>query len=299
MELAQLTDEEQKLVDGYLSGEPLQEEEISEPEKKKPGQAEEQPEPAEERQVQEKPVEQTEAKKPEDDRPTTPEAWAKLRWEASEAKRQAKAAQEEIERLKNPPKAIPAKEENYEGHVEGRIETVEERLNRLESEREEQRKDSQEKAQLMGAINELTQFESAYSQKVPEYGEAANHVRGLIGASIKLLEPDIEPEELAKRVVKTYLQKAANAYRLGYDPAEAIYKEAVNLGYARKEQQPEERKQDNFKKIAENKKRSGMAAASGSGGAPETTEEMADKMSMAEFSRLSPEQIDRMLYSNM
>lgn len=295
MELAHLTEEEEKLLNGYFNGEEPKEEPKEEPqeaEQEEPEAEAPKEEPKAEEPAKTEPVEEP---KPE---PLSRDAISRLRFEASEAKRQAREAQEELERLKNPPKVIPAKEENYEGHVEGRIETVEERVARLERELAAEKEEAAAKRELQGAINEMSTYEEAYSQKVPHYNDAAKHVQRVIAASIKLLEPTISPEKLAEKTIKTYLGKAAAAYQQGIDPAAAIYQEATKLGYAYKPAEPEAKdpKQDNFRKVAENKKRSGMAGTSGSGGIPATTASTAVDLPLDEFARLSPTELERIMY---
>lgn len=291
MELPTLTEEEQKIIDDMMDGKPLPEEEEKQEEAVEEEATEEKAEePKEEEPAKPEPIK-------EDEKPSH-DVMAKLRWEAAEAKRKAKALEDEMERLKNPPKPIPTKEENYEAHVDGRIETVEQRLQRLEREDEQRKAEQEEKRKITGALQELQTYEAPYAQKTPDYTDAANLVKGVIAASIKTLDPDIEPEELAKRTVKKYLEKAGRAVVMGIDPAEALYKEALALGY-KKAEPPVSSEGKNFKKVQENSKKSGMAAAKGSGGTPETTEEMADKMSVAEFSRLSPDAIEKMLYGNI
>lgn len=282
MDFPELTEEEKAALNGTLPEEPEEEEEQESPEEEKVD------EPAEDKKapVEEKPEEKL-------DNATA----ARLRWEAAEAKRRLAEKDAELAALKNPPKPIPAKEENYEGHIEGRLETNEERLARLERAEEKRQNETREQQELNGAINELQGYEQQFAQQAPDYSAAADHVKRMIATSIKFLEPDIAPEALAKRTVRKYLEHAAIALRDGKHPGSAIYEIAQSTGYRKAEVKEEPKERNNFAKIAENKKKtSGMAGAGGSGGQPETTAEYATKMPISEFSRLSPNELDRLMY---
>ncbi len=232
--------------------------------------------------------------------PPAPEdkgAWAKMSYEKREAEREAKRLREEIEALKAPKKVIPAREENYEGHIEAKIETSEERIARLEAAEKKRQDDAAEQDKYTGALSELKSFETSYAAAAPDYNDASNHLKAMIATSIKLLDPAITPEELAKKTVKTYLTRAAVAMRDGINPAQALYNQALQVGYRKtvKEEAKEEEK-NNFAKVAENKKKSAGMIGTGGGSKPNTTAKAAATMSNGEFSRLDPVELERLMY---
>lgn len=299
MEFPTLTEEEEKaLLTQPTEG--VEEEKPAEDVGEKPIEEPAPEKPAEE----EKPVEE---EKPAEEAPKAPDApednsaAARYRFEAAEAKRKLAEREAEIEALRNPKKTLPAKEENYEAHVEGRLETSEERLARLEAAEAERQKEQREQQTVVGALTELKQYESAYAQAAPDYQEASNHLKSMIATSIKLLEPNLSPEELAKRTIKTFLERAGTALNSGVNPAQSIYNQALQVGYRRQEKKEEtaSKERGNFEKVAENKKKSPGMIGTGSGSKPATTLEAMDKMSnreLEEFSRLNPEETERLMY---
>lgn len=287
MQFPELTEEEEKAL--------YPEKEIEEGEKAEEQEEEaapEEPEAKEGPKEEPKPEVKAEVKEPEPDAG----AYARMRWENAQLKRQLEEREaREAEAAKKP---IPAKEENYEGHVEGRIETVEERLARLEKEDNDRKAAEKEQEEISGAIQELNMYGSEYAKTAPEYNEAANYLKGMIATGIKVSNPHLSPEELAKRTVKTFLGYAGAAVKNGKNPAQYLHTVAQEYGYKKAEaKEVKEEPKDNFKKIAENKKKSsGMVGAGGAGGMPETTKQHAAKMPLAEFSRMNEAEMEKLMY---
>lgn len=290
-----LTDEEEKILATMGLDEEEQEEpqEAEEEVKEEPEEVKEEPQEEAKKPVEEPAKETTE----EEDR----RAAARYRWEASEAKRKLAEKEAEIEALKAPKKAIPSQDEDYEGHVNGRLETVEERIERLDRAENQRIREQQERQMYSSAINDLHTYESAFKRNAPDYDSASNHFKAMIATSIKVLQPNIEPEDLAKRVVTSYLSHARDAYNAGLNPAQSIYEKAKQYGY-RKQETPvieESHETKQFASVSANKKRSSGLSAVGGSGAGKNTLETVAKMSnkeLAEFSRLNPEELDKLMY---
>lgn len=232
--------------------------------------------------------------------PETPDAWARMRYEATQERKRADALAAEVERLKAPAApAIPSPEENLGGHLQGKLSAVEQDLAEFKSWKQKQEKEINEQAEYSGAVNELRAIEQHYTTVAPDYNEAANHLRGMIATSIKMLNPGIQPEELAKRTIKEYLSRGGTAVLRGLNPAEAIYKEALSIGYRKTTEaapiQDNAARKPDLDTIAANKKRSAGMAGTGGGAKPPTSGQAAVEMSNEEFSRLSSEETQRLL----
>lgn len=299
MEFPELTDEEEKALHTQVE----EKEEEKEPDEEE-SETEAEPEEKKAAEPEEKKEEKSKTEEPAVEAPRAPEdksAAARYRFEASEERRKREAVEARLAEVTKKP--LPDKEENYEGHIEAKIETAEQRLARLEDAEAKRQATQSEQDTVVGALNELKQYESAYSAAAPDYQEASNHLKAMIATSIKLLEPGIDPETLAKKTIKTFLSRAGAALHSDVNPAQAIYNQALQCGYRKKEattEAKEEKKTNgNFEKVAENKKKSPGMIGTGSGSKPPATAEATDKMSnreLEEFARLNPEELERLMY---
>jgi hypothetical protein len=213
---------------------------------------------------------------------------ARLRFEAAEARRRAQALEKENEELKTPKVELPAKEENWEGHTEGRIETVEQRLARLEEELEQERTEKQTKSTIEAAKEEFNAYEDAFKPKAPDYEDARTYLVQNIAASLRILNPAITQKELIDGVQHQLLVRGRNAVLAGANPAELIYQEAKQIGFSAPAKVETKEKPSNLAAVNENKKRSaGMAGSSAGGESTLSSPESVLKMSNAEISRMS------------
>jgi hypothetical protein len=222
------------------------------------------------------------------------DAFARMRYQLSEERRK----REELERMmqeKEQLRAIPAKDEDYEGHVSARIETAEERLERLEREYAETKRVNQQKELLDRATQEFAEYESQFIAKAPDYEQARSHVLNSIAFSIKTLNPTITNAKLAEETAMALLKRGAVAVNQGMNPAEYIYHEARQMGYNPQPKQAQsEPSKPQLSTIAANKKKTAnMAAATGSSGASYGVQDVLS-MSNAEISRLSEEDFMRL-----
>lgn len=221
------------------------------------------------------------------------DSYAKLRWERAEEKRRADALEVELAALKNPPKELPDKSENWEAHIDAKTETLEDRINRLERENNQSKAKTERNELIEGAKREFTNYEEEFKTKTPNYEDARLFMLQNIAAGIKILNPSITRESLIEGVQNALLMRGREAVLNGYNPAAAIYQEAQGMGWHHKAAEPE--KKSNLSAIAENRKKSvGMAGSSASGSNGMTTVESALKLSNAEFSRMSESDFARL-----
>lgn len=219
--------------------------------------------------------------------PALPEssAWYKVR---EETKRR-EAAEAELAELKRPK---IAKEENYEGYIESEIGATKQELAELKAWKQEQEKKRQDDEDRDGAFRELHGYEQEAAAAFPDFNEAANYAKSMIAASIKLLDPSISQQELAKQTLNKYAQQAAIALNNKKHPGQAIYENATSWGYKKAAAEKpkiviEEKTQ--LATLAVNKKKStGMSGGGGSGKSEIGNDELM-KMSNAERMRLKPE----------
>lgn len=194
---------------------------------------------------------------------------ATLGYKLREEARKREALEQQLAELKKAPRI--AKEEDLGGYLEGEIGTTKQEIAELRAWKEEQQAEKLQNEQREGAFRELRGYEVEAEQAFPDFGPAANYAKSMIAASIKLLEPNISPEDLAERTVYKYAEHAALALNSKKHPGQAIYEMAHQWGYKKAEDRPqitEVLKQDNkpsIAKIGENKKKSAGMAGGGNG----------------------------------
>lgn len=232
------------------------------------------------------------------------EAFARLRREASEARREKAELEARIAEEKNKKNDInedpePNKAEKYEEWLEWKDRKLEKKLKDVEDWKEKetnkQRVEEAAKAEMRG----WDYFEKPFAAKTPDYKEVGEFGFHRIASSIKTLNPDISDEALVSATQREILRIANHALASGHEnPVEYLYKKAKSeWGYqppvAKTEEKPIEKKEPkiDLKKIEENKNRSASgAAAGGQGGNAAIGLDGIGTMTMAQFSRLSPQQ---------
>ncbi len=217
--------------------------------------------------------------------PAESTAWYKLREET----RKREAIEAELAELKRPK---IAKDENYEGFIEAEIGATKQELAELKAWKQEQEAKKRDEEDRNGAFRELHGYEQEAAAAFPDFNEAANYAKSMIAASIKLLNPGIDPKDLAEQTLNKYAQQAAIALNSKKHPGQAIYETAAQWGY--KKAEPEKPKiviegKTPLATLAVNKKKStGMSGGAGSGKSEIGNDDLM-KMSNAERMRLRPE----------
>jgi hypothetical protein len=151
------------------------------------------------------------------------------------------------------------------------------------------------------AIQEFVAIEENFKKNVDDYDDVAQQYAGRLFNSIKTLHPRLSDAEVGQKVKDEIIQRAANYFKDGYDPAEELYNEAKSLGISARimeqEEKIEEVKKPDLNRVAQNKQRSsGMAAAKGQGGSSIMTKRYAaENLTNAEWARLSKDEKQRIL----
>lgn len=201
-------------------------------------------------------------------------AFARMRRELREAKQKAA----ELERAQQPQ---PQKKE-----AEPAQETAEERLAHLEGH-------IAKKELTQRAIQEFSSIERQYMAENPHYDAAGALVQKEMIRAEMLLNPAMTPERAAQNVMNKILSIASGAVNQGANPCEVLYDMAVErFGFKPEAKQEAKEKKTDLAKIDSNKKRSAtpLAAGGNSGKAAVTLESIAN-MSLADFNKLTPEQM--------
>lgn len=222
-------------------------------------------------------------------------AYARLRWEAAENKRKYEELLKKQEEERTAPKQLPDKAENWEAYTEAKLETTEERLERLERELAEEKAKKQQANIIEQAKQEFDLYEQEFKTKAPDYEEARTFLVQNIARSVKILNPAATTQELVKAVEVALLTRGRDAVVSGINPAAAIYQEATQIGWSKAEQPKKEsvRKPD-LSKIGANKAKSAGMAGSGGGASTKESVEEALSMSNAELSRLTDADFERL-----
>lgn len=142
-----------------------------------------------------------------------------------EAKFNAFMKQVEEERKPKP----PAYEEDAAGHLKAKTDMSEAELKALRERVESFEKQSAEEKQMQQFRSQVQSATSTFMQDKADYPDAYKHVRTIRKAELMAL--GVEPNVAEGEVDKWELQLAATAMRLGRNPAEVLYTQAVTLGY--------------------------------------------------------------------
>ena len=142
-----------------------------------------------------------------------------------EAKFNAFIKQVEDERKPKP----PAYEEDAAGHLKAKTEMSEAALKALRERVESFEKQSTEEKQMQQFRAHVQSATSTFMQDKADYPDAYKHVRTIRKAELEAL--GVEPNVAEGEVDRWELQLAATAMRLGRNPAEVLYTQAVTLGY--------------------------------------------------------------------
>lgn len=215
---------------------------------------------------------------------------AKLRIE----RRERLKLQEELAELRRA-RENPTQQPTATDKTAQRQETVEERLARIEHERDSENLHKQ-------AVEEFSNIEKEFAAQTPDYEDASKHMISSMYQGVKHAYPQLNDNQAAQFVQKRVLEIASQAARNNMNPAEVLYQMAFDkYGFdGTKAQAPAEKKPthkaDNLKNIAKNKKRSASPLIGGgqTAGANVTIDE-ANNMDLADFGKMSESEIDALI----
>lgn len=218
-------------------------------------------------------TQEEEAEEPEKEEKLDAAAFARMRRELREAKQKAA----ELERAQQP---------QQKQEAEPVQETAEERLARLEGH-------IAKNELTQRAIQEFSSMEREYMAENPHYDAAGALVQKEMIRAEMLLNPSMTPERAAQNVMNKILRIASNSVNQGANPCEVLYDMAVErFGFRPEVKQEVREKKTDLAKIDKNKKRSATPlSAGGSSGKAAVTLESVGNMSLADFNKLTPEQM--------
>lgn len=154
-----------------------------------------------------------------------------------------------------------------------------------------------EEKKLNDARQHLATLESQYREVNPDYDDVITQYAQAVASAYRVNNPRVSQADLARDVERSFIERAAEYYRRGLDPAEELYQDAVSLGFKKREPEKEEVKETPRKPdldvIAKNKQKSaGMAGASRGAGAVSTPNSVAS-MPLSEFAKIPASELAR------
>lgn len=178
-------------------------------------------------------------------------------------------------------------EEGAEGQAKGP--TAEERLEVIEREREQQKLERE-------ATDEFLNYENEFKKEAPDYAQASSHMVGSMMGAVQAIYPNASEKQVALFVRQQLLHLAGQAVQRGLNPAEALYLMAHEKYGYKKAAPKTDNTRERLATVQKNQKRSASPlAGGGQNGSPSATLEEAADMSLADFSRLKPGEIEAMI----
>jgi hypothetical protein len=220
-------------------------------------------------------------------------AFARLRHEAAQAKRDKEEALAELERVKNPPVAIPSAEDDVTAHVLGKLGVTEKDLKDIKDWKDKVENDSNKRAIMNGAVNEFQRYENDFKAKTTDYEDVAEHFRNKLSESIRMVNPHFTNEEVNNETVRQTLIRASIASQQGINPVEALYNQGKAAGYQPKQDNDQEK--SNLEILANNKKKSTNMLGTGSSGKPDKTLQSVANAPLSETGRLSEAEFEKLM----
>lgn len=142
------------------------------------------------------------------------------------------------------------------------------------------------------AFGELAQFKEKARATKPDLDQAESFYFNALAYSYKIQNPNLSDKDIADKVNKRLLTRAAEAMRDGYEnPVDALYEDAKKYGYQKSAlaQVKEETKPDMAKVAGYRARNAGMAGAAGRGAEGDLTPTGALGLTAGEWAKLSPE----------
>jgi len=232
------------------------------------------------------------------------EAFARMRYENSELKRQQREAQELAQKAieAQKPKVEdpePNPQDDMEAYLAWENRQIKAQLKQTQDQVANIHREKETDKIIASGVQEVARYEAMIKDTVPDYeGASAFYISG-IKQQILANNPNIDPISLNKALTMSVLKTAGTFEAQGINPALAMYNMATLQGYKPKvsdqpvEQKPAQRA--SLETIEKNKKKS-ASGLGGSGGKGTLTMESLDKMSTKELAELGDEEINRIMY---
>lgn len=149
-------------------------------------------------------------------------------WQAQiQAAQQAQQAQQEA--------AIPAFEDDPQGHIEAVKQQFKQELENLKNGQGQQQQFAQVQQQLHQEMTALApavaEAEARFAEANPDYRQAFEHVQSVVEQNMRAQHPGATEEQLLLIRNATLVQYAKQCQAQGIDPAEHLYGRAQQLGF--------------------------------------------------------------------
>lgn len=234
--------------------------------------------------------------------------YARMRWEAAEERRKREELEKRLEAIEKG-KADTAKDTDPEPdkstdfeawvdwkdrQLEKKVEEVNSRLNESSTREQERLKQEDYNKTVKAAVDEFTAYEDGFKARVSDYEDVSAFYLNKLKDSVKTLYPAATDAQIGQMVTNKILQTAGTYAANGLNPVERMYQDAKAMGYSAPVKK-EEPKKSNLAAIDKNKRRSAsVAATAGDNGKNSVGLSDVSDMSMAEFSKLTPEERTRL-----
>lgn len=304
MSLADVLEEQKALLAEAIKREDG--DEIAEEVVEQPAEEEVKEDPA----VEEKPAEEVKIEEPAkvEEPVKTGADYARERRE-QKAQRDLEAANERLARLEaqnatnsqTQSDPEPNKSDDPQSWTEWKIRKSEERADQLEKALTMTVREQQVRKLRTDAEVEVEGYMQQTRQQYPDADDARQYYANIVGASLKIMNPNITNVQLNQMVRDKLMLRASELLNEGHrNPIQAMYEESKALGYKPRSKEAAVEVQAEIKpdlsKVAANRARNaGTAGANGSAERGEVTLKSASEMTNAEFAKLSVEQKRKIL----
>ena len=141
-----------------------------------------------------------------------------------------KKLEERLEKLANPPPAVPRFEEDPASHLLHQVEATKAELAQVRQ-TSEQARQSQELSAFEARIAQDTQAaEMAFAKEKPDYLSAVSYLQQVADKNMQMMGVE-DPAVRQAQIRKDALAMSLKALQLGKSPAEVAYNLAINYGY--------------------------------------------------------------------
>ncbi len=239
------------------------------------------------------------------------QAFAKMRREANEAKRKAAELEQRLmaveaakqagavvaqQREQQSVDAEPNKAEDFEGWVEWQQRQLSKQVEEVKQWKEQQANTAKQQQLYSQAIQELTTYEQEFKKEAADYDDVQAHFQKKLTEAVMISNPSLSEADVGRMVAGRILAMASDYAKRGLNPIEEMYNMTKErFGYTPPAPSADAKAtapKPDLKKIAENRKRAANGSiAAGTSSKQDLTLDDVSNMSLAQFSKLTPAQL--------
>lgn len=147
-----------------------------------------------------------------------------------EAQERFQKLEQRLEKLVNPPPAVPKFEDDPAGNLRYQVETTQAELKSVREASEESRKVSEAQAFEQQIAASTHAAEQAFAKEHPDYLDAVKHLQSIADKNLEMMGMD-DPAARSAQIRKDALAMSLKALQMGKSPAEVAYQLATNYGF--------------------------------------------------------------------